>query len=368
VTKISIIGILAVRMALPFPYISGVPIAEASILGDIQSFFSGYHASADITRVEASEANSQKMPLLEAPTTPLLSDPGSSDLPSNFSIINSALISSGNNSSESANQNKNASQNGDEITNYTVKSGDNVTVIAKKYGISVNTVLWANNLRVDSTLKVGQTLVILPISGINYTVKSGDTLQTVALKYKGDTQEIMAYNNMTGDKLKVGQTIVIPNGELGTRSDAGSKSKTSLGSRVANAALGVKIASADTSQATFADNYYMRPILAGVRTQGIHGHNAVDLADSCGTPIYASAAGKVTISMNDGKWNGGYGNYVVISHDNGSQTLYSHFKSVSVSAGTQVAQGDPLGLMGETGEATGCHVHFEIRNGISNPF
>lgn len=117
--------------------------------------------------------------------------------------------------------------------------------------------------------------------------------------------------------------------------------------------------------------YYTRPITAGVRTQGLHKNNAVDLAASCGTPIFASASGTVTVSKSDGGWNGGYGNFVVINHGNGSQTLYSHMSEVLVAQGDKVKKGEEIGEIGSTGKVhgvTGCHVHFEIRNGPTNPF
>lgn len=113
--------------------------------------------------------------------------------------------------------------------------------------------------------------------------------------------------------------------------------------------------------------YFSLPVPSAIRTQSIHGHNAVDLANKTGTPIFAAADGKVIVSKFDGKWNGGYGNYVVISHPNGMQTLYAHMSDVLVSVGDKVTQGQTIGKMGETGLATGPHLHFEVRGG-KNPF
>jgi murein DD-endopeptidase MepM/ murein hydrolase activator NlpD len=86
--------------------------------------------------------------------------------------------------------------------------------------------------------------------------------------------------------------------------------------------------------------YYMRPIIGGRKSQGIHGHNGVDLAAPVGTPIYAAAGGSVIVSIANGGWNGGYGNYVVISHPNGTQTLYAHNSANLVSVGDKVSRGD----------------------------
>ena len=103
------------------------------------------------------------------------------------------------------------------------------------------------------------------------------------------------------------------------------------------------------------------------QTQNIHGYNAVDLAAPTGTPIMAAADGTVIVAKSGG-WNGGYGSYVVIQHGNGSQTLYAHMSKVAAYDGESVVQGQVIGYVGETGDATGPHVHFEIRDGIRNPF
>src|SRR5690606_1590516 len=102
-----------------------------------------------------------------------------------------------------------------------------------------------------------------------------------------------------------------------------------------------------------------------VVTQGLHGYNGIDLGAPVGTGVYASAGGSVILAKSSG-WNGGYGNYIIISHDNGTQTLYSHLSSVNVSLGQRVSQGDLIGAVGSTGKSTGPHLHFEVR-GASNP-
>ncbi|PIQ67135.1 MAG: hypothetical protein COV95_00370, partial [Candidatus Zambryskibacteria bacterium CG11_big_fil_rev_8_21_14_0_20_40_24] len=113
------------------------------------------------------------------------------------------------------------------------------------------------------------------------------------------------------------------------------------------------------------DGYYIKPV-NGRRTQGIHGYNAVDLGAPAGSPIFAAAPGVVIISRNSG-WNGGYGRYIVIRHDNGTQTLYAHNSENIVYEGTSVVQGQVVGYVGSSGKSTGPHVHFEIR-GAKNPF
>ncbi len=232
------------------------------------------------------------------------------------------------------------------ISIYEVRKGDNLSQIAQMFGVSVNTIKWANSI--TGTIHEGQILTILPVTGIKYTIKKGDTIASIAKAYKADADEIAAFNGIEG-ALTAGQAIIIPDVDA-----PAPKANASLSS----------VASAGGKSLP---GYFTRPIKGGVRTQGIHGHNGVDLASYFGAPIYAAANGEVIIAKSDGLWNGGYGNYVVIKHPNGTQTLYAHLSSVLVNAGQTVSQGDQIGKMGSTGKSTGTHLHFEVR-GAANPF
>lgn len=240
----------------------------------------------------------------------------------------------------------------DQISIYVVREGDNLSQIASMFNVSVNTIIWSNDITKGSKITPGQTLVILPISGVKYEVKKGDTVKIIAKKLNSDIDEIMQFNDLSaGEQLAEGQTLIIPNGEIAPAP----LTKPGLKSNLVRGANGPSYA-----------GYYLRPIDGGRKSQGLHGYNGVDLADSCGTPVMASASGDVIISRESG-WNGGYGNYVVISHSNGTQTLYSHLSSNIVSAGWHVVKGQVIGYIGSTGKSTGCHVHFEVR-GAKNPF
>ncbi|KKW23994.1 MAG: Peptidase M23 family protein [Candidatus Kaiserbacteria bacterium GW2011_GWB1_52_6] len=240
------------------------------------------------------------------------------------------------------------------ISVYVVRPGDTLSGIAKMFGVTASTILWANDLPSSSRIQIGQTLTILPVTGIKYTVKKGDTLASIAKKYGGDAAEISSFNGLSGT-LTVGNEIIIPDGEIAA------PAPTFRGS----AEPAHNVGPAGTPEQI---GYYLRPVVGGRRTQGIHGYNGVDLGGlPIGTPIMASAEGDVIIAK-EGGWNGGYGNYAVIQHNNGSQTLYSHESRVIVSVGQHVMQGQVIGYVGSTGKSTGPHVHFEIRNGIRNPF
>jgi murein DD-endopeptidase MepM/ murein hydrolase activator NlpD len=97
------------------------------------------------------------------------------------------------------------------------------------------------------------------------------------------------------------------------------------------------------------------------------GHLAIDIAAGTGAPIYAADAGVVVFAG----WNSnGYGNVVMIDHQNGYHTLYAHLSSLAVSCGSSAAQGQVIGYAGSTGNSTGPHLHFEVRylGGFLNPW
>ncbi len=239
----------------------------------------------------------------------------------------------------------------DLVSVYTVRPGDDLETIARLFNVSVNTIRWSNDLKKGQALKVGETLAILPITGVKHIVKRGDSLKSIANKYKGDIQEIIVYNDLNpNEELKVGETIIIPDGEEGTI--------------VQTVRQTTKVVAKPSNSAS--RGYYLWPVAGGRKTQGLHGHNAIDIGAPVGTPVYASADGRVILARYSG-WNGGYGNYFIISHSNGTQTLYSHCNKIYVSVGQRVEKGEVVGTVGSTGRSTGPHLHFEVR-GAANPF
>ena len=241
----------------------------------------------------------------------------------------------------------------DRISLYEVRPGDTLSEIAGMFGVSVNTIIWANNLTSARDVHPGDLLLILPVSGTQRTVVKGDTLKSIAKKYGADANEIAQYNGLDSSApLAVGSTIIIPGGEIASPapSTAAPSREPYLGGG-GPAQLG----------------YYSNPLPGGVITQGIHGWDAVDIGSARGTPVRAAANGIVIVARNGGGWNGGYGNYVVITHENGTQTLYSHMKNTIVSLGQSVSSGQVIGYVGMTGHTTGPHLHFEVR-GAANPF
>ena len=100
-----------------------------------------------------------------------------------------------------------------EITNYTAKPGDSVAAIAASYGLTTDTVRWANNIVADS-VPAGKVLTIPPVDGVVYTVKSGDTPDSIAGTYAANKDRIVSFNDLEISGIKPGVRIMVPGGTL----------------------------------------------------------------------------------------------------------------------------------------------------------
>ena len=312
--------------------------------------FSDLFSSPTTSTVEASEIildNATDLTLLSATQNP---DPQSEETESEVVIDETAIVATAPVSeAERASAHK---DNNGEISVYTVREGDSLSQVAEMFGVTANTILWANDLKKTSGIQPGQTLVILPVAGVRHVVKSGDTLSTIASKYEADAKEILAFNQLeTAADMSTGSTLIIPGGEI--QAEVSNNSSNTKKGGAKNPVKG--------------SGGLIHPAPGSTKTQGIHGYNGVDLAGGMGSTIRAAAAGTVIVAKGGDAWNGGYGKYIVIKHSNGTQTLYSHLSSVSVGVGATVDQGETIGGMGNTGKSTGTHLHFEVRGG-RNPF
>ena len=235
-----------------------------------------------------------------------------------------------------------------EIITYEVQAGDIVGTIARQFGISEDTVAWANGRLADNPdyLRIGQHLYILPVSGVMHIVDKGDTLGAIAKQYKANIEKIIAFegNGLQESSILVEeQVLVIPDG------------KKPYVPRVVHAWQGTAPKGASKGSGSF-----VWPT-TGVLTQKYWSkHLAIDIGWTEGTPVIAADSGYVSLVGNSPT---GYGRYVIINHGNGYSTLYSHFKMYFVTEGQSVAKGEQIGLMGNTGRSTGPHLHFEIRKG-----
>lgn len=242
-----------------------------------------------------------------------------------------------------------------DITYYTVKSGDTVLGIAEKYGLQPETLMWSNSIieQNPDRLSIGDDLRILPVDGVLHVVKPGETLSDLSDEYGVEMQQIVAYvaNGLStsADTLTVGRELVVPGG---TRAFATAAA--------ADDYSGAYYVDAPANGPQGSGNFSWPS--AGYVSQGYWGgHPAIDIAGSVGAPVTASDGGYVVLA--GGGWNGGYGNHVIIDHGNGFTTLYAHMNSIFVSPGMTVSKGQQLGTMGNTGNSTGPHLHLEVRYG-----
>ncbi|OGL52889.1 hypothetical protein A3K55_02100 [Candidatus Shapirobacteria bacterium RBG_13_44_7] len=243
-----------------------------------------------------------------------------------------------------------------ETTEYRVQEGDTVSSIAQKFGVSIDTIVWENNLKSVDSIKPGQILKVLPVTGLRYKVVRGETVYSVAKKLQVDPQNIIDYpfNTFSNDEtfaLAAGQELIVPDG------------------------VKPKEVVIDTSRyiartvapipGVVGEGNFIWPTTGHISQRSSWYHRAVDIANKDGPDVVAAQGGTVITA---GWSGGGYGNFVIIDHGNGYQTLYAHMVtgSLGVKAGDKVSQGQRLGRMGSTGRSTGTHLHFEIKTASGN--
>lgn len=239
----------------------------------------------------------------------------------------------------------------DKVENYTVKSGENLALIGKKFDISVDTIKWANDLKSD-TIKTNQILKIPPVTGIVHKVASGENIYTIAKKYHTNAQNILnfpfnSFEDLDTFSLMAGQILYVPGGTI--------ELEKPTYQFVASIQAGVQ-----------GSSNFIWPTSGVITQYYVWYHQALDIASPSSPPVLAADSGTVTYA---GCINWGYGCHVIIDHGNGYQTLYAHLSSYIPNTGDPVSQGAQIGIMGSTGRSTGTHLHFEIRSGgqILNP-
>lgn len=337
-------------------FLVGIGTPFASVQARALSYLGGKSDKSVVLSVRSEAQNSQTIAFLEGAVN---FDPNPAKGGGDITVIDdSAFISDSGPSGTIADIESGDHQG--RVSLYVVRPGDTIAQVAKMFGVTVDTILWANDLPRGASLRDGQHLVILPIDGVQHTVKKGDTLQSIAKKYKGDIDEILEFNDITAyQKLSIGDVVIVPNGKEETESVSASKSTSGSRSRTIAAYPSY-------------EGYYTHPVPGGHKTQGIHGYNGVDYGAPTGTSVYVAAEGTVIVSKFRASGcgrscGGGYGNYIVVEHPNGTQTLYGHLSAVYTSVGGRVDKGQMIGAVGNTGKSTGSHLHFEVR-GAKNPF
>ncbi len=239
------------------------------------------------------------------------------------------------------------------VKTYTVKPGDNLAAIAAKFHVSTMSVAWANDLKSKTDIHNGQTLSIPPVTGLIVTVTPTDTLDSLAARYGVNGTDILATNGLDDPNLVVGQVLVVP-GAKGAPMPTPKSATTKISRPATNNAR---------PPAVYRGGTFLWPVVGGGNyiSQYFHyGHYAIDIAADYGSKVRAAAAGTVTFA--GWKSNGG-GYQVWIAHGSGLYTTYNHMSAISVASGQHVARGQQVGRVGQSGNATGPHCHFEVWRG-----
>ena len=222
-----------------------------------------------------------------------------------------------------------------------VSAGESIWSIADGYGLDPDTLRWSNPSLVHNPdlISPGQKLLILPVPGVYHTVQAGQTIEDLAEAYGVEPEEITGYrlNHLRAPYTLVeGQKLVIPFGRKSTQ----------------------------WARPSLALDYAFAWPAAGALSQRFSStHGAIDVAVGYDSPVYAARDGRVTrVDWDD---SGYWGFWVVLDHGDGLHSYYAHLKGATVAAGQWVERGQEIGRMGSTGNSTGPHVHFEIRqNGV----
>ena len=231
---------------------------------------------------------------------------------------------------------------------YTVRKGDTVSGIASRAGLrNFGTLLSVNNIDNARRISAGQTLRIPSTDGLLYTVKKNETLAGIAATHKVNVTALLDANDLTHETLSVGQKLFIPG--------------ASLSSFELRKALGELFIYPIMGRLTSPFGYRNDPF-TGARSF----HSGIDLAAPLGTSVKATLDGRIA----ETGFNRIFGNYVIITHDRGYQSLYGHLSAIYVKRGQYVTQGAIVGAVGNTGYSTGPHLHLSIyKNGsLINPF
>jgi murein DD-endopeptidase MepM/ murein hydrolase activator NlpD len=227
------------------------------------------------------------------------------------------------------------------MSTYTVKNGESLDKVAKRFGLRQDTIISANNLQRASSVRPGVSLRIPNINGVSYKVRKGENLQSIAKSFGAEVTRIVDANDLASGNLVYGQSLFIPNAQLSSAS-----LKDFYGERFIWPVRGII-----SSPFGYRENPF-----TNLRTF----HSALDIAVNKGTKVKAASDGTVA----DTGYNSVFGNYIILKHASGFQSLYGHLSQVLVHDGSKIPQGSVIGLSGNTGQSTGPHLHFSIfKNG-----
>jgi len=361
-----------------------------------------YNLSVDLIIATNNIANSELISIGQEMKIPL-----HKNAVTETNIVNQAVIDKKNND---INNNISQPENAEPIV-YTVKAGDNLWNISRKYGVSVEVIISVNNLKEKNLLSLGQKLEIPAIGGgasnsnqkqeptiVTYTVVKGDTLWSISQRYDVKMSSIISVNNLKEiSQLSIGQKLKLPITNMDIAKAEGYDQEAAAEeiiyyvkkgeslwsiSRDYNVKLESIIAANSITDASkiSAGQELRIPNVPGARSnicnfiwpvrgritspygmRVISGrkdfHAGIDIGGPTGTNIVAAESGRVSYAG----YMRGYGNVIILSHDGGYSTVYGHNSVNLVKKGQSIKKGSVIAKIGRTGNATGSHLHFEVR-------
>ncbi len=267
---------------------------------------------------------------------------------------------------------------------YTVAQGDTLFAIAEKYDLQPQSILWFNFDALGDNpalIQPGLVLNIPPVDGVLHEYKAGESLAAIAEFYSYSTeptaQDIIEWpgndldpyeTNIDNPNVLDGTLLIVPNGSRELRDwgpPAVTRDNPAVAAYYGPGACGA-IYEGAIGNGSFAWPTSLKYLSGNDYDPSIH--RGIDIAGAEGNPIYATDSGVVVYA---GASNFGYGNLLVIDHGNGWQSAYAHLQSIAVSCGMNVGQGEVVAALGNTGNSTGPHLHFELNSssyGKVNPW
>ena len=254
-----------------------------------------------------------------------------------------------------------------EVIQYVIEKGDTVIGIAERFGLQPNTIAWSNDRSVIQSLRPGRALNIPPVDGVYHRVIGSRSIGEISRSYHVDDPWLVIdseFNQLFGATpdtvLPSGTRILIPGGEAEqiawTPSVSREGGTTRSGGSYVSFATGQPGSCGRVQNAT--GTWWSNPMSGYTITQGYSiYHSGIDLASVVGAPVRAANGGVVIFSG----WNNyGYGYTVVLSHGPFT-TVYGHLSRIDVRCRQLVNTGEVIGALGNSGNSTGPHLHFEIR-------
>ena len=235
---------------------------------------------------------------------------------------------------------------------YAIEPGDTASSIAARFGLQEATVLF-NNFDVydPNLLNVGHTLTLPAVDGLVYTVQPGDSLDFLVDNFQASLEATLAYpaNGISSpDEIFAGQQLLLVHGSASVA--PGSAVTTGVGSSQGAAVWSVP-------EFLWPLGYDKISDLFGTpRANSVGYHTGVDFVAAVGTIVGSTAAGQVTVAT----WDPSYGNWIEINHGGGYRSRYAHLDAIWVREGEWVQANAFIGTVGNTGNSSGAHLHFEI--------